>query len=212
MTVGLEQIIDTIQEGKTRLIEDSVRKALDAGFDPNDILNKGMIPAIIKVGQRFEDGEFFLPEMLVSARTMQAGLNILKPYLQDTGYKSSGKILIGTVQGDLHEIGKNLVGMMLEGSGFEVIDLGADVSPEKFVEAVILENPDIIALSALLTTTMPKMDETIKALQSSGLREKAKVIIGGAPVTEYYAHQIDADGYSPDASKAVWLVKALLKK
>jgi 5-methyltetrahydrofolate--homocysteine methyltransferase len=194
MTVGLEQIIDTIQEGKTRLIEDSVRKALDAGFDPNDILNKGMIPAIIKVGQRFEDGEFFLPEMLVSARTMQAGLNILKPYLQDTGYKSSGKILIGTVQGDLHEIGKNLVGMMLEGSGFEVIDLGADVSPEKFVEAVILENPDIIALSALLTTTMPKMDETIKALQSSGLREKAKVIIGGAPVTEYYAHQIDADG------------------
>ncbi len=211
MTVGFEQIIVTIQEGKTRLIEDSVRKALDAGFDPIDILNKGMIPAMIKVGQRFEDGEFFLPEMLVSARTMQAGLRILKPYLQDTGYKSSGKVLIGTVQGDLHEIGKNLVGMMLEGSGFEVIDLGADVSPEKFVEAVILENPNILALSALLTTTMSKMDETIKALKSSGLREKVKVIVGGAPVTEHYAHQIDADGYSPDASKAVGLVNALLR-
>ncbi len=211
MTVGFEQIIDTIQEGKTRLIEDSLRKALDAGFDPIDILNKGMIPAMIKVGQRFEDGEFFLPEMLVSARTMQAGLKILKPYLQDTGYKSSGKVLIGTVQGDLHEIGKNLVGMMLEGSGFEVIDLGADVSPEKFVEAVIVENPNILALSALLTTTMSKMDETIKAINSSGLRDNVKVIVGGAPVTELYAHQIDADGYSPDASKAVGLVNALLR-
>ncbi|MGE5777378.1 MAG: corrinoid protein, partial [Chloroflexota bacterium] len=163
-----------------------------------------------KVGALFEAGEYFVPEMLISARAMQSGMAILKPYLQQTDVKSSGKVVIGTVKGDLHDIGKNLVVLMLEGAGFEVRDLGVDVPVEKFVQAVQEEKPDIVAMSALLTTTMPMMKQTVDALCSAGLREKVRVIIGGAPITEAFAHEIGADGFSQDASRAVSVAKALV--
>jgi len=188
-----------------------VQVALDAGADPAELLNKGMIAAMAEVGRLFEIGEYYVPEMLIAARAMQAGLAILKPHLLEADVKSAGKVAIGTVKGDLHDIGKNLVSMMLEGAGFEIKDLGTDVTPEKFVDAVKTGGVDIIALSALLTTTMPNMKATIEALKTAGIREKVKVMIGGAPVTDSYAQQIGADGYAPDASRAVALAKSLLK-
>jgi 5-methyltetrahydrofolate--homocysteine methyltransferase len=171
-----------------------------------------MIAAMAKVGQLFEEGEYYVPEMLVSARAMQSGLAILKPLLKEAKVASAGRVAIGTVKGDLHDIGKNLVAMMLEGAGFEIKDMGTDVAPEKFVEAVKTGGVDVVALSALLTTTMTNMKVTVEALKQAGVREKVKVIIGGAPVTDSYAQQIGADGYAPDASKAVSLAKGLLKK
>jgi 5-methyltetrahydrofolate--homocysteine methyltransferase len=183
---------------------------VDEGHPAEEILRQGLVPAMTEVGRRFEDGEYFVPEMLISARAMQSGLAILKPLLVDSDVKATGKVVIGTVQGDLHDIGKNLVGMMLEGAGFELIDLGTDVRPEQFVAAVRENAPDLVAMSALLTTTMPKMKTTVDALIKAGLREQVKVIVGGAPVTEAYSAQIGADGFAADASRAAALATGLV--
>ena len=193
MNQMLETIYNAILDGDVAGTADGVRSALDAGLGPGLILSDGMIAAMKEVGKRYEEGDFFVPEMLVSARAMQNGLSLLKPYLAGSDIKSAGRVVIGTVKGDLHDIGKNLVGLMLEGAGFEVKDLGVDVPPEKFVEAASGGQADVVALSALLTTTMPNMQAVIEAIQQAGLRGKVKVIIGGAPVTQEYANQIGAD-------------------
>jgi 5-methyltetrahydrofolate--homocysteine methyltransferase len=206
----IKKIYAGILEGHHKQVAVDVQAALDAGANPAEILNKGMIAAMAEVGRLFEIGEYYVPEMLIAARAMQAGLALLKPRLAQADIKSAGIVAIGTVKGDLHDIGKNLVSMMLEGAGFEIKDLGTDVTPEKFVEVVKTEGVDLIALSALLTTTMPNMKATIDALKAAGVREKVKVMIGGAPVTESYAKQIGADGYAPDASRAVALAKSLV--
>jgi 5-methyltetrahydrofolate--homocysteine methyltransferase len=179
-------------------------------MDPKTLLNEGMIAAMSEVGKLFEQGEYFVPEMLISARAMQTGLQLLKPHLLKADVKSAGKVALGTVKGDLHDIGKNLVAMMLEGAGFEIQDLGTDVAPEKFVDAVRNSEVKIIAMSALLTTTMPNMKTTVDALKAAGLRDQVKIMIGGAPVTEAYARQIGADGFAPDASRAVRVAQSLL--
>jgi 5-methyltetrahydrofolate--homocysteine methyltransferase len=166
-----------------------------------------MMTAMAKVGELFEEGEYFVPEMLIAARAMQAGLKLLKPLLVEADVKPSGQVAIGTVKGDLHDIGKNLVAMMMEGAGFEINDLGTDVPPEKFVETIQSGNVDIVAMSALLTTTMPNMESTIQAIEAAGLRDQVKVMIGGAPVTQDYADKIGADGFAPDASQAATLAK-----
>ncbi len=210
MDAQLQTIFDGILEGQQKVVTAAVQSALDAGTEPAKILNDGMIAAMAEVGRRFENGDYYVPEMLIAARAMQSGLAILKPRLAEAHVKSAGTVVIGTVKGDLHDIGKNLVSMMLEGAGFEIKDMGTDVTPEKFVAAVQEHQPDLIALSALLTTTMPNMKSTIDALKAAGLREKVKVMIGGAPVTDAYAKQIGADGYSPDASRAVSLAKSLV--
>ena len=210
MKPALQAIYDGIKDGEHTVVPQKVQEALDAGLPPAEILTGGMIGAMAEVGRLFEEGEYFVPEMLIAARAMQAGLAVLKPRLLQAGVKSSGKVAIGTVKGDLHDIGKNLVAMMLEGAGFEITDLGTDVTPEKFVEAVRSGGVNVIALSALLTTTMPNMKNTLEALKAAGLRDRVKVMVGGAPVTEAYAQQIGADGYSPDASRAVTLAKALV--
>jgi 5-methyltetrahydrofolate--homocysteine methyltransferase len=197
-------------EGDMPSATEGVRVALDAGVDAGTILQQALIPAMSEVGRLFEEGEYFVPEMLIAARAMQAGLKILKPLLVEEDVKPSGKVAIGTVKGDLHDIGKNLVAMMMEGAGFEITDLGTDVPPEKFVETVQGGNVDIIAMSALLTTTMPNMESTIKAIDAAGLRGKVKVMIGGAPVTQDYADKIGADGFAPDASQAATLAKSLV--
>jgi len=204
-------IYDHIIDGKLDTIEADVQDALDAGIPPEDLLNDGMVSAMDEVGALFEAGEYFVPEMLVSANTMQTGLAILKPHLVEGGIEPFGRIVIGTVQGDLHDIGKNLVAMMLEGGGFQVFDLGTDVSPEAFLEAIQEHSPNLVGLSALLTTTMQKMRETISVIEDSGLRDQVKIIVGGAPVTETFATEIGAEGYAPDASKAVSLAKDLVK-
>jgi 5-methyltetrahydrofolate--homocysteine methyltransferase len=206
----VNEIFSNILDGQHKVVEAKVQEALDSGIDPKVILDEGMIAAMAEVGRLFEAGEYFVPEMLIAARAMKAGLAILKPHLVQANVKATGKVVIGTVQGDLHDIGKNLVGMMLEGAGFEILDLGTDVSPEKFVEAVKSAEVDILALSALLTTTMPNMKATIEALKQAGGRDQIKVIVGGAPLTDQYARQIGADGYAPDASRAVVLAKSLL--
>ena len=210
MDAGLEKIFEGILDGNANLVVAEVQKALDAGMGPADILNQGMIAAMGEVGRLFEEGEYFVPEMLIAARAMQKGLEILKPYLTEADVQSPGKVAIGTVKGDLHDIGKNLVAMMLEGAAFEVIDLGADVSPERFIQAVNENGAQIIAMSALLTTTMPNMKNSIEALKEAGLRDKVKVMIGGAPVTQNYADQIGADGFAEDASRAVAKARSLL--
>jgi 5-methyltetrahydrofolate--homocysteine methyltransferase len=211
MDEQVKKIYNNILEGQHKQVVVDVQAALDAGANPVVLLNEGMIAAMAEVGRLFEVGEYYVPEMLISARAMQAGLGILKPLLKEADVKPAGKVIIGTVKGDLHDIGKNLVAMMLEGAGFEIKDMGTDVTPEKFVDEVKGGNVDIVALSALLTTTMPNMKATIDALKAAGVREKVKVIIGGAPVTDSYAQQIGADGYSPDASRAVNLAKSLVK-
>lgn len=210
MSTLIEEIFNSVLEGEAPKTKESVQAALQTGVDPAVVLNEGMIAAMREVGRRFEEGEYFVPEMLIAARAMKGGMEILKPHLISSDVKSAGKVVIGTVKGDLHDIGKNLVSLMLEGAGFEVKDMGVDVSAEKFVEAVRANNADIVALSALLTTTMPSMVTTIEALKQAGLRDKVKVIIGGAPVTETYARQIGADGTSTDASRAVSLAKSLM--
>ena len=209
MDENLKPVYDAILEGDMGAATEGVQHALDAGSSAADLLHKALIPAMGEVGRLFEEGEYFVPEMLIAARAMKAGLAILKPLLVDSGIEPVGIVAIGTVKGDLHDIGKNLVAMMLEGAGFEIMDLGTDVSPEKFVEAA-QNGADIIGLSALLTTTMPSMGSTVKALQEAGLRDNVKVIIGGAPVTAEYAKQIGADGYAPDASQAATLAKGFV--
>ena len=207
---GLETIYKNVIAGQAQEVEQGVQGALDQGIEADVILNESLIPAMGEVGKRFEEGEFFVPEMLISARAMKAGLAILKPYLVDSGVESAGIVAIGTVQGDLHDIGKNLVAVMLEGAGFEVRDLGVDVPPETFVDAAN-EGAQVIGLSALLTTTMPKMEQTIQALREANVLNKVSVIIGGAPVTESYAQQIGADAFAPDASSATRVVHQLIE-
>ncbi|RPJ25784.1 MAG: cobalamin-binding protein [Chloroflexi bacterium] len=210
MDETLKKLFDAILEGDVEGAKVNVQKALDAQLDPTTILNEGMIAAMREVGCLFEAGEYYVPEMLIAARAMQSGMAIIKPHLQQADVKSSGKVLIGTVKGDLHDIGKNLVALMLEGAGFEVKDLGVDVPVEKFIQATQDEKPDIVAMSALLTTTMQMMKQTIDAIGAAGLRDKVKIIIGGAPVTETFANEIGADGFSQDASRAVGVAKSLI--
>jgi 5-methyltetrahydrofolate--homocysteine methyltransferase len=206
----IETIYKAVLEGDAPAAKAGVEAALKEGATADQIMRQGLIGAMTEVGRLFETGEYFVPEMLIAARAMQSGLGLLKPYLAQSGVKAAGKVAVGTVKGDLHDIGKNLVAMMLEGAGFEIKDLGTDVTPDKFVSAVQADHVDIVALSALLTTTMPNMLATVEALKAAGLRDKVKVMIGGAPVTEAYAKQIGADGYSPDASAAARLAKALV--
>jgi len=206
----IKEIHTAVMEGQSDVVQEKVRAAMAAGLPASTILNDGMIAAMSEVGCLFEEGEYFVPEMLISARAMQAGLALLKPALKEADVKSAGKVVIGTVKGDLHDIGKNLVAMMLEGAGFEIVDLGTDVGPEIFAAAVRENSPQIVAMSALLTTTMSSMIATVDALKEAGVREQVKVVIGGAPVTEAYARQIGADGFSPDASRAVALAKSLV--
>jgi 5-methyltetrahydrofolate--homocysteine methyltransferase len=184
------------------------RRAIDAGLPAEVILNEGLIAAMEEVGRLYEEQSYFLPEMLAAAQAMKAGLAQLRPLLAERGLEPVGKVALGTVQGDVHDIGKNLVGIMLEGAGFEIVDLGADVPPRRFLE--VASTVDVIGLSALLTTTMSAMGEVVQVLEEAGLRQDVKVIVGGAPVTQSYADRIHADGYSPDASSAVRKVKSLL--
>jgi 5-methyltetrahydrofolate--homocysteine methyltransferase len=206
----LQAIYDSILNGQQKVTAAKVTEALAANIPAATVLNDGMVGAMAEVGKLFEEGEYFVPEMLIAARAMQAGLAILKPALVKADVKPIGKVAIGTVKGDLHDIGKNLVSMMLEGASFEIVDLGTDVTPEKFIDAVQNRGADFIAMSALLTTTMPNMKTTIEAIKASGLRDKVKILVGGAPVTDAYAREIGADGYAADASRAVALAKSLL--
>ena len=208
----LKEIFAAVLEGDANVTPEKVKVALDAGLEPGLVLNDGMVSAMEKVGQLFEEGEYFVPEMLISARAMQAGLAVLKPHLVEANVQSLGKVVAGTVKGDLHDIGKNLVCMMLEGAGFEVIDLGTDVTPEKFIGAVQQHGAELVGLSALLTTTMPNMKTTIEAFSAAGLREQVKIMIGGAPVNDEYARSIGADGSAPDASRAVSLARGLINR
>jgi 5-methyltetrahydrofolate--homocysteine methyltransferase len=207
----LNRLSQAIIDGDSSSTQAHVSEALSLQVEAGTILHSAMIPAMAKVGTLFEEGEYFVPEMLIAARAMQAGLAILKPHLTDSDVKPQGKVVIGTVRGDLHDIGKNLVALMLEGAGFEVMDLGTDVTPEKFVDAVQSGSADVLAMSALLTTTLPQMKSTIEVLERSGFRHQVKIIIGGAPVTAEYAQAIGADGYSEDASRAVSLAKSLIQ-
>jgi len=208
--MSLEPIYQAVLDGDAKGAEVAVKAALAAHVPAEDILKKACIPAMGEVGRLFEEGEKFVPEMLISARAMQTAVRLLKPLLAQANVQSAGKVIVGTVQGDLHDIGKNLVSMMMEGSGFEVVDLGTDVTPAKFVDAVRQHKPQVMGMSALLTTTMPSMKNCIEALKEAGVRDQVKVLIGGAPVTQAYADQIGADGYAPDASSAARAAKALL--
>jgi 5-methyltetrahydrofolate--homocysteine methyltransferase len=207
--MDLKPIFQNVVDGQADAVTKGVTEALAAGVGANRILNEALIAAMEEVGCQFEEGELFVPEMLVAARAMQAGLTLLKPRLASTEAKSSGKIAIGTVKGDLHDIGKNLVAMMLEGAGFEIVDLGVDVAPDTFVEAA-KNGAQVIGMSALLTTTMNNMGATIEALKTAGLRDKVKVMIGGAPVTEEFSKSIGADAFAPDASSATRAARQLV--
>jgi 5-methyltetrahydrofolate--homocysteine methyltransferase len=208
--MSLESVYEAVLTGDAEAAAAETETALGAGTSAADILHKGCIPAMTEVGRRFEEGEMFVPEMLIAARAMQSALEILKPQLVETGVEAVGKVVIGTVAGDLHDIGKNLVGMMLEGAGFEIIDLGTDVKPAEFVAAVQEHEPDLVGMSALLTTTMTSIAKTIEALTEAGVRDQVKVIIGGAPVTQAFADQVGADGYAEGAGGASRMAKALL--
>ncbi|MDD2959806.1 MAG: corrinoid protein [Lachnospiraceae bacterium] len=207
---GIQEVYELVEKGKAKKVAAAVQEALDAGCDPTSILNEGMISAMDSVGTKFKNGELFVPEMLVAAKTMKNGVAVLKPYLAAGAAGAAGKVIIGTVAGDLHDIGKNLVAMMLESSGFEVIDLGVDVSKEKFVEA-FEANPDtkLICCSALLTTTMPALKQTVELLNSSPFRSKIKVMVGGAPISAAFAEEIGADAYTADAASCAQKAKEL---
>ena len=207
----LNKISETLIAGKGPDLKNMVQQAIDEGTEASQILNSALLPGMEVVGERMENGDMFIPEVLMSAKAMSGALEILKPLLSAEESKSAGKILIGTVKGDLHDIGKNLVSMMLESAGFEVINLGVDIAPEGFVEAVKKHEPQIVALSALLTTTMTQMQKTIDALKENGLKDQVKVIVGGAPVTEKFAKEIGAEGYAPDAGSANKLARSLLQ-
>jgi 5-methyltetrahydrofolate--homocysteine methyltransferase len=206
----LEQISTAVIEGDLDEIRDLTEDALDDGLNAEEILNKGLMPGMDYVGVEFRAGNMFVPEVLRSAKTMQTSMDILKPLLAESGVKMVGKVLLGTVKGDLHDIGKNLVGMMCEGAGFEVKDIGKDAAPESFVEAIKEFEPDVVGMSALLTTTMRAMESTIKVLEEAGLRDKVKIMIGGAPVTQAFSDQIGADGYASNAASAAELAKKLV--
>lgn len=206
------QLYDAILNGNAKLAESITKAAIEAKDDPNELVRKYMIPAMDEVGRRFECNEYFVPELLIAARAMKTALELITPHLVGSGAEKAGRVVIGTVQGDLHDIGKNLVASMLEGGGFEVVDLGVDVPPERFVEAAKEKEGTIVALSALLTTTMTMMKRVVETLDKSGLRKKTKVMIGGAPITQQYADEIGADGYSDNASAAVALARKLVAK
>ncbi len=206
----LEQISALVIEGEVGGIESLTREALDAGHGASEILNLGLMPGMQHVGEEFKAGNMFVPEVLRSARVMQTAMNQLKPLLAQSGSEMTGKILIGTVKGDLHDIGKNLVAMMCEGAGFEVKDLGRDIDSETFVEEVRNFAPDVLGMSALLTTTMRSMEQTIQMLEAAGLRDKVKVIVGGAPITAEFAAKIGADGYASNAAAAADLARDLV--
>ncbi|MBQ9931599.1 MAG: corrinoid protein [Firmicutes bacterium] len=207
----VQEICQAVESGKAKLVVELVEGALAEGVNPMEILNDGMVGAMTNIGEKFRRNEIFVPEMLVAARAMKKGLEILKPHIGEENRVSIGKAVIGTVEGDLHDIGKNLVVMMVEGAGFEVIDLGVDATPAKFVE-VVKADPEvkIVGLSALLTTTMPAMKRIIDALAEAGVRDQVKVLVGGAPVTDSYAKEIGADGYSEDAAGAADLAKSFV--
>jgi 5-methyltetrahydrofolate--homocysteine methyltransferase len=205
----LPEMVEAILNGENERVETLVHHALEGKIDPELILSQGLIAGMTEVGARFERGDFYIPEMLVAARAMKAGLGVLKLSLPKEAMGHHVRVVIGTVSGDLHDIGKNLVGMMLEGAGFEIVDLGTDVTPEKFAEAVQLHKPALVAMSALLTTTMVNMKSVIDLIGQLGLRRKVKIMVGGAPVTEDFAREIGADGYAPDASRAVAIANSL---
>lgn len=199
MSKILETISATVLEGESEKIPSLVQKALDEGLTANDILNNGLVVGMNEVGVRFKRGDMFVPEVLMSAESMHAGLDLLRPILAETGADTMGKVVLGTVKGDLHDIGKNLVGMMCEGAGFEVINLGFNVEPEEFVKAIKEHQPDVVGMSALLTTTMRAMGHTIKAIEEAGLRDQVKIMVGGAPVDAEFGERIGADGYGSNA-------------
>jgi len=206
----LKQIAEKLYDGKNTEVAALTQQALDAGLTAAEILDGGLVTGMDRVGADFKNGDLFVPEVLIAARAMHAGMNVLRPLLAESDVPSAGRYVIGTVQGDLHDIGKNLVRMMLEGAGFETIDLGTDVKPDGFVAAVREHQPQLLGMSALLTTTMPGMKATIKALQEAGLRDTVKIMIGGAPVTAAFAEQIGADAYAPDAATAVDVARSLV--
>ncbi|HCE78682.1 MAG: corrinoid protein [Lachnospiraceae bacterium] len=207
----IDEVAELVEKGRAKKVGAAVQEALDAGCDPNEILQKGMIDAMGVVGEKFKNNEIFVPEMLVAAKAMKMGVEVLKPHLASGATGALGKVIIATVAGDLHDIGKNLVAMMIESAGFTVIDLGVDVPIDKIIEAVN-ENPDvkIVALSALLTTTMPSLRDTVAALNGAPFRKNIKVMVGGAPITQEFADEIGADGYSEDAASAAVLAKKLV--
>jgi 5-methyltetrahydrofolate--homocysteine methyltransferase len=204
-----EAITDGVIEGKLEDVKKLTQQALDSGSSPSDILDQGLLPGMDIVGQNFGEGLIFIPDVIRSAKTMSAAMDILRPLLTASGGTDRGTIVMGTVQGDLHSIGKNLVSMLLEGAGFKVVDLGINVQPQAFVAAVAQHRPKVLGMSALLTTTTPRMGETVRALQEAGIRDQVKVIVGGAPVSLEFAHTIGADAYASNASAAVETIKAL---
>ena len=208
--VLLKEIFEALAEGDAKKVKNLVEQALTQGISPKEILDKALIPGMREVGEKFKKGEYFIPEVLVAAKAMNTGIDLLRPFFNQVEVEYAGKVLIGTVSGDIHDIGKNLVATMLRGAGFQIIDLGVDVSPEMFVEKAKSENVDIVAMSALLTTTMLSMKDTIYAIKEAGLRDKVKILVGGAPVTLKYAEKIGADGYAPDAATAVEKARELL--
>ena len=210
MSAILQQIAENLYDGKNTEVAELTQQALDTGLTAAEILNDGLVAGMDRVGADFKNGDLFVPEVLIAARAMHAGMDILRPLLAESDVPSAGKVVLGTVAGDLHDIGKNLVAMMLEGGGFNVVDLGIDIAPEKFVEAVKAEQPDLVGMSTLLTTTMPSIEKTLDALQAAGVRDSVKVMIGGAPVTQEYTDKIGADGYAADAASAVDLARKLM--
>jgi 5-methyltetrahydrofolate--homocysteine methyltransferase len=205
----LQQIASNLYDGEDEAVAELVQKALDQGMEPNEVLQGGLIAGMDEVGRDFKAGDLFVPEVLIAARAMHAGMGVLRPLLAESEVPSAGKYLIGTVKGDLHDIGKNLVKMMLEGAGFETIDLGTDVEPQAFVNAVKEHQPSLLGMSALLTTTMVQMRTTVEALEEAGVRATVKIMVGGAPVTEAFAQEIGADAYAPDAASAVDVARAM---
>ena len=205
----LETIASNLYDGEDEVVADLVQQALDEGMNPGEILQGGLISGMDEVGRDFKAGDLFVPEVLIAARAMHAGMHVLRPLLAESDTPSAGKYVIGTVKGDLHDIGKNLVKMMLEGAGFETIDLGTDVEPQAFVDAVREHRPQLVGMSALLTTTMVQMKATIEALEEAGLRDSVKIMIGGAPVTDAFAKQVGANAYAPDAASAVDVAREL---
>jgi len=206
----LKKISDNLIKGKAPEVKELVQKAIDEGVNVEKVLNEGLVAGMNVVGAKFKANEFYVPEILIAARAMKAGMGILRPILAEKNIKGVGTVVLGTVRGDLHDIGKNLVAMMLEGAGFEIIDLGVDVSPGRFIETAREKKADLVGLSALLTTTMRSMEDVVKAVGDSGLKDKVKVMIGGAPITQSYADEIGADCYAPDAASAVDEAKGLL--
>lgn len=210
--IDTENFYNTVSQGKIDGVEKLVQRGLEMGESAESILRSGLIPAMDRIGLKFKNGEIYIPEVLIAARAMHAGMAVLKPILSKSNTPMAGKIVIGTVKGDLHDLGKNLVIMMLEGGGFEVVDLGVDVPPEKFLGAINEYHPQVVAMSALLTTTLKEMKNTIDALKQARLQHRVKTIVGGAPLTERFAREIGADGYASDAASAVDVVKSLVAK